>query len=147
QFLRSFEGVKAANNEFSKIVVEVQRQLDELKKAAPGFQLSLKTQQRQFVITGRGPALLVDWNYHYANSLDDAHLEVTLWEGHPPWPGLMSWNKPHEIQRRVFEFDVTPREEYLWIAESKDKKAYSSEGLAEYLLRYTIEQAEKYKDR
>lgn len=147
QFLRSQDGVNASKAEFSVIVNEVQRQIEELKATAPTFQFSLKTQNREFAILGRGPAVRVYWNYHYANSLDDAHLEVTLWRGHPPWPGVTHWERPQELQREKFEFDLLPSEEFRWIATTKDKRSYSSVEFASYVLGYAIEQTERYHDR
>lgn len=147
QFLRADKGVSAANSEFSTIALEVQRQIEELKTAAPLFQLSVKTRPRNFVILGRGPAILVYWNYHYANSLDNAYLEVSLWQGHPPWPGVMHWDHPRELAQKKFLFDILPSEECRWVATTNDKTSYTSQDLASYLLGYAIEQTEKYHDR
>jgi hypothetical protein len=147
QFLHSYEGVSASNAEFGVITSEVQSQLDALKNTAPSFQLSLKSQQRRLAILGRGPAVHVYWNYHFANSLDDAHLEVTLWRGHPPWPGVMHWEQPQELQRKTFTFDLLPTDEYRWVSSAKEGQSYSSKDLASYILGYTIEQTGKYHDR
>lgn len=147
QFLRSYDGVNASNAEFAVIAAKAQSQIEELQVTAPTFQLSLKAQNRRFAILGRGPAVHVYWNYHYANSLDNAHLEVTLWRGHPPWPGVMHWDHPQELQRKTFEFDLLPSEEYRWVATTKEKRSFSSKDFASYLLGYTIEQAEKDHDR
>jgi hypothetical protein len=145
QFLKSDKAVKASNEVFAAVESEAKGLVEELQTSAPAFQFSFKSQPRQFVILGRGPALLVYWNYHYSNSLDGSHLEVTFWQGHPPWPNVRSWDKPKEIRRLLFEFDVTPQESYVWVSSAKDKRAYSSKEFAAYLLEMTIEYAEKYK--
>lgn len=147
QFLRSYDGVNASNTEFAVIATEVQAQIEGLKTAAPAFQFSLKTHQRRFAILGNGPAVHVNWKYQYANTLDDAYLEVSLWRGHPPWPGVMHWEEPQALQRSKFTFDLLPSDEYRWVSTTKEKIAYSSTDYAKYLLDYAIEQAEKYQDR
>lgn len=144
QFLRSEEGVRASNAAFSTLAEEVGAELERLKVSAPTFNFSLKSQIRRLAVLGRGPALHIYWNYHYANSLEDAHLEVTLWEGHPPWPGVMHFELPRELQRLKFTFDLLPSEQHCWIATSKEKRSLSSKELAAYLVGYCIEQAGKH---
>lgn len=144
QFLRSQNGVEASNAEFAVIVNEVQRLVAELHETAPTFQFLTKSQRRSLAILGRGPAAMLHWNYHYANSLDDAHLDLTLWRGHPPWPGFMQWEHPQEMDKKTFAFDLLPSEEYRWVAATKDRRSYSSKDLASYMLSYAIEHTEKY---
>lgn len=145
QFLRSFEGVNAANTLYESLKQEVQLEIANLNTVAPSFEYSFKSNRKEFAILGRGPALLVYWNYHAANSLDDAHLEITLWLGHPPWPGVRFYDPPKKLQKFMFTFELMPSDEHCWISNDNENRTYSSKALASYLLSYSIEQADKYK--
>lgn len=144
-FLNSDGGVNASNALFGLLVSEVQAEVEHLKSSAPTFGFSVKTTLRRLAIIGRGPGLLACWNYHYANSLSDAHLEISLWRGHPPWEGMMHYEEQRELQKQKFLFDVLPSEQHCWVSSSANSRAYSSRELASHLLSCCIEQADKHR--
>lgn len=145
QFLNSYDGVNASNALFEALKQGVQSELAAIAELDTVLQFSFKEQRRQFAILGRGPALLVFWNYHYANTLDKAQLEATLWRGHPPWPGKMHYEHPQELKKITFTFDMTPSGKHHWISTSRDNRSFSSAELASYIVGYAIEQADKYE--
>ena len=147
KFLSSAAGVNAANECFETIKSELKLGVENLRALTPTFDFSLKFQQREIAILGRGPALSIFWDYQYSNSLAGAKLEVTSWIGHPPWQGIFQYQKPKQLQIFAFVFDIAPPETMCWVSSDSHKRQYSSKSLAEFLLNYCIEQADKHKDR
>lgn len=142
-FLRSYNGVNASIALFSELLERTRAEVEKINESSPIFELSLKERGREFIIVGRrSPGLLVSWDVHYANSLDDAMLEVTVWRGHPPWPGLFNYERPVKLQSQKFEFDIEPSGAHCWRSVAEGRRLYSSTNLASYLVAYYIDQTE-----
>lgn len=146
-FLESEKGVQASNEAFDRLKEETESAIVKVSEETSVFGFSLIAAHRQFAILGRGPALLVYWRYHFANSLEGSKLEATLWEGHPPWPGIMHIDQPKKLGTQNFHFDLTPSEDFLWTSAGRDQRHFTNADLAQFLLGYCIEQAEKRSKR
>ncbi len=144
KFLRSIEGVAAASALFSQLKDAIKDEIEQVNLASPTFGFTAKYQAGKFIIIGRGPGLSVQWTYHYANSLQDAFLNVALWNGHPPWSGLsdIGQNHQHELERKQFEFDIKPDGNHCWKSTVTPNPSYSSKELASQLLIYCLEKIE-----
>lgn len=145
QFLHSYEGVNASKALFAELQNEVKHEVTRVNDASPTFGFNVKTVQYQLAVIGHGPGLLVEWHCRYANSLDGAKLDVSLWRGQPPWPGLTFWDPPQRLHEQSFEFDLEVSGEHRWRAKDPGKRSYSSKELASDLVSYCIEQAGKFR--
>lgn len=145
--LESDKGVKAANEEFDRLKGEVGSAIADISDTTRFFNFSLKVARQEFAILGRGLALLVSWRNRFINSLEESVLEATLWEGHPPWPGVIHIENPKKLAIRRFHFDILPPGEYRWILNDREQRQFTSADLAYFLVGYCIEQAEKQSRR
>jgi hypothetical protein len=99
--------------------------------------------QRQIVIVGLLQGLSINWRYDYSNSLKDAQLDVGLWDGHPPFPGISyAWRKPSELNRIEFTFDLLPTEQVCWTCSDTESRRFSTKQLAAHLLKFFMDKAD-----
>jgi len=147
RFLGSDEGVRAANTEIDTLHTELLRRIDEVKCAAPSVSIHLKRDGRLLVLLGFGLGLSTYWHYHYANSLDGATLEVTLWDGHPPFTGIMHFEKPHKLRTLHFTFDLLVSNEPCWRQSEDASRALTTKDISAFLMKFLMEQGEKAKDK
>lgn len=140
QFLNSEAGVRAANAEFDTLRVEIEKLTADIKKSASSIAFQVKKfPPRQFVILGFSLGLSVEWVYHSANSLDDAKLNIVLWEGHPPAPGVMHFEQPKKLHTVRFSFDLLPSDHPCWLSGGNDNRPYRTTELASFILKYLME--------
>lgn len=120
-FLNSEPGLQAALSELDKIAVELNRLVGELK---PTFEIEMQRAQLQMNVVGLGFGVKVGFAYKYSNTLDGSLMEISLWKGWPPLPGLYHpWN-PEKLESIILHFDVTASKNYIWKFE--DPKAHES---------------------
>jgi hypothetical protein len=90
--------------------------------------------------------LLVAWRLKYSNTLDDSELEVSLWRGHPPFPGVQFWERQSSIAATTFHADLAPSGEPAWTTKSSSSpKTLESQAAAEYILNWWLEKALKHR--
>lgn len=148
QFLNSDKGVSAAKSEFEILKTEIKRLAEQIVCQTPGVSLRTKAAPGQLVILGLGLGLSVEWDYRYANSLDGSRLKVSLWEGHPPFPGVMPIDEPRQRRSLVFNFDLMPDDRSCWIASREpESRAYATADLAAFILKYMMEHGDPSRDR
>lgn len=148
QFLNSGEGVTAANEEFEILRGELDRLTASIKEAANSISFTLKHAPRQILILGEGPALSINWQYRFANSLDGARLEVSLWRGHPPFPGMMHvFEEPSKLRTERFAFDLLQNEQRCWMSSGSQNRAFTTKELAAFILKYGMDHADAYRNR
>ena len=142
QFHRSHEGVSKSNSEFAVLGDEIERLLEVIKGSTSSINYSIKRADRKIVLLGPHAGLSVTWQYHYTNSLDNSKLEVVLWEGHPPFPGIMPWDEPKRKNSVSFEFVLLRPETPGWKSTYPSEREFDSKRLAEYILKFYMEAAE-----
>ena len=140
-FLNSEAGVRAAKEQFEVLRTEIERLIASVKGSASSISLHLKTAEHQIVILGLGPGLSIHWQYHCANSLDDARLDIVLWDGHPPFPGIRHFEKPTKLRTESFTFDLLPTEQRCWVQSGTPSRAYGTRELASSILKDYMDQA------
>ena len=88
--------------------------------------------------------MVISWQRQYANTLSDAVLDISYWNGHPPWPGIMHFGEPRKIRSVKYDFDITPSNELVWTPRSTTtKQLLSNELLVDAVLKSFLE--EDYK--
>jgi len=145
-FLNSEEAVRAANEEVEALYKELNQLVASIRESASAFSLILKRERYHIVVFGLGHGLSINWRYHYANSLDKARLDVSIWRGHPPFPRIShGFEKPKELRAERFTFDLSPSEEPCWMSSGSESRAYTTKDLASYVLKYFMNQADAIK--
>jgi hypothetical protein len=145
RFLRSEDGVCAANSELNSLSIELNRLVVSIRSATTSISLQVKISGRLIVIVGLGPGLSIFWHYHYSNSLDDAHLEVTLWDSHPPFDRIINIEEPKKLNSMQFTFDLLPSRQCTWVFSNLHDRVFSTVELASFILKYYMDQTAAIK--
>jgi len=142
RYLSSDAGVRKAAEAFESLVTEIARHVPRLQTSAPSLNISIKQAQNILVLLGTGPALRVDWRGRYCNTLSDSELEVSLWRGHPPYPGIMYYDQPEALATKTLLPDVLTSEEACWVVQdTHEKKPMLPGAAAEIILNWWLERA------
>lgn len=141
QFNNSTEGVNKAYSEFVIMVNEIERLLEVIKSSANTIQYSLEKLNKYAILLGPHAGMSIDWYCKFANTLDKSKLEVSLWNGHPPHPNKTSWDKPRKLKSISFNFDLLSADNFGWKLIDSKKRELSSIKLAEYILKYYMDDA------
>jgi hypothetical protein len=104
----------------------------------------MKTAPGQFLVLGLRIGLSTEWRYRARNTLDDSKLLVTLWNTHPPFPGI-HFDKPRMLDQETFFFDVLPSGQYCWASEGYAARSFETDRLADHILKRYIDAAESYQ--
>jgi hypothetical protein len=147
QFLNSEQGVKAANDEFEVLHKELESLIADVKESIKSLSFTIKRQPHQIVVLSPYPALNIYWRYRFSNTLEDARLSVSLWDSHPPFPGIMTaFDEPKKLKEDHFTFDLLPNEQRCWMSSDPHSRWYTSKELASFILKQVMDQADKLKD-
>lgn len=144
-YFRSYEGMQAAAASFQRIVDNVEARIASLQAAAPALGLRAKRFGRILAVLGTGPALRLEWSPQYANSFDGAHIDATIWRGHPPVPGTFSLdNDRHAIHTLRPTPDVTEARSFAWQFKTPEgQRLMDADGASEYILSWWLSKTER----
>lgn len=139
-FLVTSNGVDASYREFAILQKEVEELIGRIGEYAPSIRYIVKGISNQFVILGGRLGLSVQWLCQYANNLKDAKLEVGLWDGHPPYPGMYHMTGAPTCRRKMtFRFGLLAPEKPGWIPGSQSNRQFESTALAAFLVRFYMD--------
>lgn len=143
QFLSSHEGIKAANNEITKIFNELEAKLLQLKEKNIHCATEKSVQHPQtFIIKCDGFSFSIAWSQENNNLIDGAILYVRHWKGYLTMnsPGQYPPSeRPEMVSDNQFLFDINKQKEILW----KDKtysKFYTSSQIVDSNFKWLIDQ-------
>jgi hypothetical protein len=142
EFHRSQEGVSKSKFEFSVLGDEIEQLIEIIKKSTISINYTTKRAENYIVILGPHAGLSVAWQYSYRNSLDNSRLDVDLWEGHPPFPGVRLFDKPERKESISFEFGLLDQETPGWKSTCALERNFNSKSLAEHILKFYLDAAE-----
>jgi hypothetical protein len=146
EFLRSPDAITQSDESLSKMAAEFERLRDEMAKMGGELAMQVKRSGLGIVVVGFQHGLSVDWR-RYANSVEDCELRVTLWDAHPPFPGVIHvFEQPNRLTTRIFHFELSHSGHGVWI-EKGDDREYSGEQLAGALLKWVMERGAKKSRR
>lgn len=131
-------GAQAAGQQFGVLKKTLEARAASVK-ASTAIRLDVLQRNDGFWIVRLGRALRVDWRLAYFNNLDDAKLQVLLYSHLPPGPGQWMFEKPSQVKSLRFVFDLLPGDIPGWISTDTGKRTFSTEDLAEHLVRYYLE--------
>ena len=70
----------------------------------------------------------------------EAKLTVALWDGHPPFPGVMhAFEQPSRLSSRTFHFELSRSGNGVWVENHRDDPEYSAEDFAALLFKCLME--------
>jgi hypothetical protein len=141
EFANSIVGVNSSNESFDAIEKLLLAKIKEIDAAGIPIKFEMKRHQRIIIVLGLKQCLNIHWHYSYANSLNGAHLDIEIWNGHPPFPGLyFPWDAPHKIRSHQFTYQLLPSGFGGWINKSEDSN-FDASGLAEFALHFYMDES------
>jgi hypothetical protein len=145
-FLTSSDGAGAANAEFDALRTRLEELIASLKSSR-SIPLVLRFNAQQIVVLGLLQGLNIQWRGYYTNTLADARLNVELWDGHPPYPGIQyDFGPPNKLDTQIFTFDILPNEQYCWRSVNDESRTFRTEDFASFLIKYFMDKADS-RDR
>lgn len=145
RYFRSHEGMQAADESFGLILETMHKRALALQDAAPYLNLQPKRYGRILIVLGTGPALAIEWHRQYANSFEGAHIEATIWDGHPPVAGLYV---PFDERRPKHTLRLTPdvaeTRAFAWLFKaSEGTRLVNAEEACEQILAWWLAKTEQ----
>ena len=147
KFLTSHDGVNAANAEFGVLVEELEKLMGSVRQTSNSVSYELKKAKSQLVVVSSHAGrmlngLSVNWRCRYSNTLEDSELEVSLWQGHPPFPGVSHWVEPDQRESLSFAFDLLKSDKPGWVSSALTNRELDSKFLAAYILKHYMDDAQ-----
>lgn len=145
QFLQSHDGAMAARKQFDELRLELERLLASITETATSFTMHLKVAPQLIVILGLRHGLSVTPVNIYREDLRKRQLQlaVTLWDGHPPFRGIISvLEPPKKLQTINFTFDLLPTGQVGWVFDGPNRHTYATNDLASFILKYYMDDAQ-----
>lgn len=128
-FLRSHDGIDAANKEVSKLFSEIKIIVSQVQNQSLEF--IIKEDLRELIVYSSGYTLFLHWSLQYANSLDHSAFRVQLFKGSIPYKGSMPIEDPVRLQVESYYFDMLISDKYGWRFRRNDGEFFSTEQLIE----------------
>lgn len=145
QFLQSQDGEVAARKQFHELRLELERLLASITETATSFTIQLKVVPQLIVILGLRHGLSVTPVNIYREDLHKRQLQVAviLWDGHPPFPGLIYvFDPPKKLQTINFTFDLLATGQVGWVSDGPNRRTYATNELASFILKYYMDDAQ-----
>ena len=144
KYLSSSLGVQKATAAFESVASQFVQRLPSLQTSAPSLGISIKQKQHNLVLLSNSLAMSVIWHCSYSNSLLESELEVSLWRGHPPFPGISHYQQQNSLATEILLPDVLPSEDACWtIRGVREKQPLLPDAAAEYILNWWLERSLK----
>jgi hypothetical protein len=139
--LSSDAGVIAQREAYEIVRTGLLEAAEKFKKSLPGIKLSEKHGANAggaILFLSDPVAMSVTFQLRYANTLTDAHLDASLWRGHPPWPGIMSFEEPQKLSTLRFNPDLTVEGQAGWKHTQSQKGSIASKAATDEILKFFL---------
>ncbi len=149
KFLSSEAGVRAAERETAELFVEIEQMIGEISKSCNLSFVTKKTDRHilygpYLVVVGNILCLSIGWHGKYANTLWESELDLSLWDGHPPFPGVIVMSGDASISHQLkFNFDTGPNGKPVWHEPNPHARLYITKDLATFALKLFMDAEEK----
>lgn len=124
-YLASDEGVRKASEAFESLQAAILSSVPKLQTSAPSLGITEKHANHVVALLATGPALSVSWRGRFCNTLSESFLEASVWNGHPPFPGVQFWEAPRSVATLKILPDLSPSNEPCWAVTVLGKSSYS----------------------
>jgi hypothetical protein len=140
RFLNSAAGVEAVIREFETLRGALEEHIRAANAAAPSISLNLMAHGNELVVRGLRYGLGVYFHYRYSNTLDDGHVEVSLWTAHPPFEGIRyAIEKPKRVAHLRFTLDLLPERQVAWVSADVPDRTFTSDALAAFIVSFYMD--------
>ena len=129
-------GVQAVQQELSGLKQAISSRATCIKDSS-SIRLEVGERQDGFWLIGLGRALTPVWKQKFFNTLDDARLEVRLFNVMPPLQWM--FEKPTIVKTLIFTFELLPGDVSGWVSVDGRRRTFTTVDLAEHLLKFYLE--------
>jgi hypothetical protein len=136
------EGQKAAQAELQNIFSLIKESIETINGES-GFHLQFKEKDIYEAVVVGGLGLSLRWHFTWNNRLQDARLEVKVWDRHPPFPNIMQVERPQVLVSRDFEFDLSTSRTLVWRGKFRPNREYDAEQIADFCLKLLFDAQHK----
>jgi len=137
----SDRGVRAAENTVGQLFAAIKGNVAEIATSAPDLQIQSGHDQQTMIVRGKTCSVGVYWYCRYSNSLDEARLRISEFQGLLGFPGQGGFyiTEPKELATELFEADLTRDLGWCWRASDGDQLSTKqvADRVIEKLLRNT----------
>jgi len=130
-FLQSEDGVQAAQSEFKKVCVEIERKCQTIVDPSTGGRFGVRSDWCNITVSSRRDELFVCWDEAFLNTLDGSHLKILIFSR------AIRCREPDREER--FSFDVEPSGAFVWREVDADEAALSTVALAEHAIHVLLD--------
>lgn len=143
--LNSDAGVAVQKRAYETLKANLLEVAKKLQNTLPSIHLQIKVDPQ-----AHGPVLFLSdqvamsvyWTLKYANVLSDANLEATLWQGHPPWPGIWMREEPRELASLRFNPALLEDGTAGWKSTRSNGGSITSKTASDEILRFFLAKVE-----
>jgi hypothetical protein len=146
QFQSSDTGVKAALQAYEDFSLTTEKQAQAI--AAAGVKINIQRSQEYRILTGLPTCNTVcSFRPFYTNVLKDVYLNVDVYNGFPNLPGFMPpWDKPIKLKTLRYSYRLARPDYHAWVGIDEKEREFTSDQLAQHVLRTYMDIAERTKD-
>lgn len=137
----SRDGVAASKTEFQELKKEF---FDQWKSSVlPSVVSEIydnENDRNSFQIISSYLSLGVTWAIKYGNTLEKSKLKIEFWKG-----GVRRHSYDDPVVEKSFKFDffLSDSEQYVWQSEAKDKREFTSQYLAKFILKKYLDEIQE----
>lgn len=139
QFLHSVQGVELSTEAYGGVLDHVEKWAvsDHAKKA--GVHCKRRDQALVLLHSGGRQGDVTSLSFArrrtYANDIKDDYVEVSTWDGHPPFTGVMLFDEPQKKATWRFLFDLSGSGEVVFVEEGAERRIFSADRFADEIVR------------
>jgi hypothetical protein len=137
--------VKAAVEAFEGLSAAFLRHVEAFKENGGVLgSVQLTQKPRMIILSSIYPVLVVEWRGRFANTLDEALLLATYYDGFPHLPGFMPpFEEPSTVREFQLTYELVRPGVSAYVMKSGEHRTFSPDALAEHLLKVFMDLAEK----
>ena len=137
--LNSFAGVQAFQEGLGFIADTIKDGVERINSGRTAHRLDFRPPRQRggpCYVLGLKKGLSVSGRPAYTNTLENVFLEAKLWNGAPPIPGLFSFEEPTIYMTERYQLDYLTSRTYAWTKTTEPNRSFSSNDLAEEILKW-----------
>lgn len=145
RILDSPEGISLANEEVQRLYNSIKDKAERYSSKT-AFTFQIKEERDSLIVSSSGYSVLLSWHPRYSNSLTDAKLGLSTWNGYLHFnnPGYVPGEEPKRVSSTSYEFDFDKEGNYVW---RESDKFRSNQEIETLVFTYIMDNIQKKKEK
>jgi hypothetical protein len=144
QFIEGSEGIDKANEAVTHLKMAVGKLAEEIAASEQTLPLKVAEVRGEFVLIGLGPAMVMNWQQRWSNTLKESALWIEFCNRLPAHLARIP-ERHRTLEKTKFCFDWVEPGQPAWVANEWPRKTFTSDELASELLKRYMDFAESHK--